>query len=436
MSSDTQLAVLPPVALARNIEPALWNALSEIYDNPSPEKLALVVDYCKVRKFDPLKKPVYIVPTWSKKAGKVVETIWPAISELRITAMRTNNYAGMEECKFGPILKHTLGNMELEFPEWAQITINRIVRIGSDAKVLPWPGPRIYFVEAYATKKGDQDLTPNSMWAKRTWGQLEKCAEAAALRRAFPEECGNDHTAEEMHGRIVHDADGLAVVTPTSEQPSAGGESAGTGGGSQPEGGAGGEGAPAKARRAKTPGKGASAAAPVPSAPASNANVPAGGNGVVVEAEVTDVTEKPADSAPPAAGGEPSSEPKAEKKAEPEKPAEPAGRKPKYPQPEGWPLVIEATVSEVAGGKDMMIEDIATGEKEMKKINLVTLVGKDVEKHQLPAKVVFDPSNAKLNGMAKKGEAVIKLTLESWPSQSRAGAQVLVAVDGEDVDVI
>ena len=50
--------------------------------------------------------------------------------------------------------------------------------------------------------------------ANRPVGQLEKCAEAGALRRAFPEEIGNALTAEEMEGQ--HTLDGAAHV---SEKP-------------------------------------------------------------------------------------------------------------------------------------------------------------------------------------------------------------------------
>src|SRR5256885_16005138 len=54
-------------------------------------------------------------------------------------------------------------------------------------------------IGAYA-KWADTDV-PNEMWSNRPVGQLEKCAEAGALRRAFPEEIGNALTAEEMEGQ-------------------------------------------------------------------------------------------------------------------------------------------------------------------------------------------------------------------------------------------
>ena len=45
------------------------------------------------------------------------------------------------------------------------------------------------------------------MWQKRPRGQLDKCAEAAALRGAFPEEIGDEFTSDEgaliyQHGHV------------------------------------------------------------------------------------------------------------------------------------------------------------------------------------------------------------------------------------------
>jgi len=53
------------------------------------------------------------------------------------------------------------------------------------------------------------------MWAKRPRGQLEKCAEAAALRRAFPEEIGNEYAAEEVEGQAFNGGrDSLPTQSP------------------------------------------------------------------------------------------------------------------------------------------------------------------------------------------------------------------------------
>ena len=43
-----------------------------------------------------MKKPVNIVPIWSTKLGRYVETIWPSINEIETTASRTKEWAGMD----------------------------------------------------------------------------------------------------------------------------------------------------------------------------------------------------------------------------------------------------------------------------------------------------------------------------------------------------
>ena len=55
------------------------------------------------------------------------------------------------------------------------------------------------------------------MWKKRPFGQLEKCAEALALRKAFPEAVGAQPTAEEMEGRVI-DGEGSQVRQEAQQQ--------------------------------------------------------------------------------------------------------------------------------------------------------------------------------------------------------------------------
>lgn len=53
------------------------------------------------------------------------------------------------------------------------------------------------YVQTYVDKKS-QEVRPNSMWAKMPAGQLAKCAEALALRRAYPHDLGALYVDEEM----------------------------------------------------------------------------------------------------------------------------------------------------------------------------------------------------------------------------------------------
>jgi phage recombination protein Bet len=217
------------------IDRAGWKALVEaIYPNAeTADAIIMALSYCRARNLDPFKRPVHIVPMWSSVAGKLIETVWPGISELRTTAFRTGQYGGMSEPAFGPMIEHTFKgtagrgkskgqerSLALKFPEWCRITITRELA----GKERTFVGPKVYWLEAYA-KWADIEV-PNEMWSNRPVGQLEKCAEAGALRRAFPEEIGNSLTAEEMEGqRTFEDAAPAAGKSkPESVMPPSAGE--------------------------------------------------------------------------------------------------------------------------------------------------------------------------------------------------------------------
>lgn len=203
-----------PVAVEERfgVNRAQWKALVEaIFPNATtPDSVVLALSYCQARKIDVFKRVVHIVPIWSSERKCLVDTVWPGIGELRTTAARTGLYAGRDAALFGPDRSMRLGDQEATFPEWCQLTLYRIV----GGVRCPFVGPKVYWLESYATKRRDNDA-PNEMWATRPIGQIEKCAEAAALRAAFPEEIGNDYIPEEIEGnrrRVVENTADPRVV--------------------------------------------------------------------------------------------------------------------------------------------------------------------------------------------------------------------------------
>lgn len=179
---------------------------TSLYPGASDESVDMVLAYCRAGGLDPMTKPVHIVPLWipEKKQGNLVITpagmrdvIMPGIELYRTKAHRTGEYAGQDEAEFGPTVEANLSNVIVRYPEWCRVTVYRLVageRVPYSAKV--------YWLETYATAKRDTDA-PNAMWRKRPFGQLEKCAEALALRKAFPEAVGAQPTAEEMEGKSL-----------------------------------------------------------------------------------------------------------------------------------------------------------------------------------------------------------------------------------------
>lgn len=221
-----RLGYHPMIGERFGIDRAAWIALIDaVYPLASSiDSVILALSYCRARNLDPFKRPVHIVPVWNNAARRMVDTIWPGIGELRTTAMRTKAFAGCDECKFGPDQTRAFDGMagkqgqerqvhaDVTFPEFAQLTVYRLI----DGQRVAVQGPRVYWTETYASQ--GRSTVPNEMWQKRPRGQLEKCAEAAALRRAFPEELGEIYAAEEMEGKVTHGGSLDAAPVPVEVQ--------------------------------------------------------------------------------------------------------------------------------------------------------------------------------------------------------------------------
>ena len=176
-----------------------WKAIVEtIFPSASStDSVVLALAYCKARNLDIFKRPVHIVPMWDNKKKAFVETIWPGISEVRTTAFRTNQYAGADEATFGKEIERTFqgkyGPVTVTFPEWCQMTVYRLVG-GHKCKFV---GPKVLWLESYARANNKFDAP-----------------------KAFPEEIGNELTAEEMEGRDLHyGADDAKDITPEQAPP-------------------------------------------------------------------------------------------------------------------------------------------------------------------------------------------------------------------------
>lgn len=219
----------PAIAERYNIDRAAWIALIDAVFPlaQSIDSVIMALSYCRARNLDPFKRPVHIVPVWNSAANRMVDTVWPGIGELRTTAFRTKTYAGCDECRFGPDQTRAFDGMagkrgserqvhaDVTFPEFAQLTVYRMI----DGQRVAVQGPRVYWMETYAAQ--GRSSVPNEMWQKRPRGQLEKCAEAAALRRAFPEELGEIYAAEEMEGKTIQGGILEAAAPPIEPQSTA-----------------------------------------------------------------------------------------------------------------------------------------------------------------------------------------------------------------------
>lgn len=186
---------------------------SSLYPGSKKESVLMVLEYCKAAGLDPMQKPVHIVPMSVKnpETGNYDwrDVVMPGIGLYRIQADRSKTLAGISEPEFGEMVngefKDKYGNtVNLRYPEWCKITVHKLV--GNHIVAFT---AKEYWEENYATDSG-KSSAPNSMWRKRPRGQIAKCAEAQALRKAFPE-VGSQPTAEEIEGKTIDMGDAERV---------------------------------------------------------------------------------------------------------------------------------------------------------------------------------------------------------------------------------
>lgn len=188
-----EVMTLPPNVVARGVDSAQWNTLTNsLYPGARADSVLMVIDYCRARKLDPLLKPVHIVPMQVKIGNNYVwrDVVIPGIYMYRMIAHNTKQYLGHSRPLYGPKLEECFG-----FPEWCEMTIYRAV--GGNRAEFP---VRVYFMEVVQFNK---DGVPNARWAKAGIQMLTKCCEAAGLREGFPDELGGTHTDDEMDEREV-----------------------------------------------------------------------------------------------------------------------------------------------------------------------------------------------------------------------------------------
>jgi phage recombination protein Bet len=199
-------------ALQMNENELMGVLQSSLYPGASPDSIKMVLGYCKATGLDPMQKPVHIVPMYDYKAKGMRDVVMPGIGLYRTQAAR-NGCAGVTEPDFGPDITEKIGGQEITYPQWCRVTVKRQISTGA---IVEFTAKELW-KENYAVKGGqEKSVAPNAMWTKRPYGQIAKCAEAQALRKAFPE-IGSEPTADEMAGKTINEFEATVVNVSTGE---------------------------------------------------------------------------------------------------------------------------------------------------------------------------------------------------------------------------
>lgn len=146
---------------------------------PLSEARALIA-IAEARGLNPILQECYFVKRWDSENRREKWAVQAAIDSFRIKAEQTGLYAGQDE-------------PEYEYDKEGLVTLARVRVWRKD-----WPRPAVGVARWDEYVQTTKEGKPTRFWQRMPHNQLAKCAEALAMRKAFPAVLAKVYVTEEM----------------------------------------------------------------------------------------------------------------------------------------------------------------------------------------------------------------------------------------------
>jgi phage recombination protein Bet len=178
-------------------------------ENATREDLAVFFHQAVRTGLDPFARQIYMIGRWTKQGTK--QTIQTGIDGYRLIARRAADKAG-----------ESLGYEDTlwcgEDGAWRDVWISKTAPAAAKVTVLR-NGERFSAVALFSEYAGTtKDGSYTQMWATKGAIMIAKCAEALALRKAYPQDLSGIYTAEEM-AQADNDTRAAAVAPAPKGKP-------------------------------------------------------------------------------------------------------------------------------------------------------------------------------------------------------------------------